>query len=376
MTGSGAFMENWIMLNKLIMLIYVSSLLVKESINSPRSTYIGIILLLLYVIINVSKALVSNKRGKLVFLSISLVGLLLCNFFVTPIFFILVPINFYEIFVPKLKPIYILFLLIVSIFSINFNIIIVEYLVLSLFSLVAYYFILDSENKIKSLIDKNDKLEEKNYSILTNLNNQMEYKNQIIYTSQLQERNKIAQEIHDKLGHSISGSLMQLEAAKLIMDKDSNGSKAIIQNTINVLRDGMESIRFTLKNIKPETEQLGINKLKLLVDEFNNKYKINGSLYYSKDLDRISYMEWKVIYDNVKETLTNIIKYSEASNVKVNVEVLNTLLKVEIKDDGIGCTKITKGLGLSGIEERTMNLNGKVIIDGSNGFSVIILLPI
>ena len=58
------------------------------------------------------------------------------------------------------------------------------------------------------------------------------------------------------------------------------------------------------------------------------------------------------------------------------MEVLNTLLKVEIKDDGIGCIKIIKGLGLSGIEERTMNLNGKVIIDGSNGFSVIILLPI
>ena len=43
----------------------------------------------------------------------------------------------------------------------------------------------------------------------------------------------------------------------------------------------MESIRFTLKNIKPEAEQLGINKIKLLVDEFNNNGKINASLYYS-----------------------------------------------------------------------------------------------
>jgi len=58
------------------------------------------------------------------------------------------------------------------------------------------------------------------------------------------------------------------------------------------------------------------------------------------------------------------------------VEVLNTLIKVEVKDDGIGCFRIEKGLGLSGIEERTMNLNGKVIFDGSSGFSVIILLPI
>lgn len=364
------------MLNKLIILIYVSSLIVKERISSHGISYIVVTLLLLYVIINVSKALVSSKRYKLILLSISILGFLLCGFFVTPIFFILLPINFYEVFVPKIKLVYILFLLIISVFIINYNIIIGEYLAFSLFSLLAYYFILERENKIKFLTIKNDKLEEKNYRLHINLNNQMEYKNQIIYTSQLQERNRIAQEIHDKLGHSISGSLMQLEAAKLIMDKDSDKSKAILQNTINVLRDGMENIRFTLKNIKPETEEIGINKIKLLLDEFNNKYIINASLYYSKNLDRISYIEWKVIYDNIKEAVTNVIRYSEAKNIKVTVEVLNTLLKVEVKDDGIGCIKITKGLGISGIEERTMNLEGKVIVDGSKGFSVIMLLPI
>ena len=369
-------MENWIILNKLIILIYMCSLLVKGNFNSPCSNYIVVASLLFYVIINVSKALVSSKRYKLIFLSISILELLVCNYFVTPIFFILLPINFYEMFAYKTKFKSILFILGISTFIINKNIIICEYFGFSLFSLVAYYFILDHESKIEILTIKNDKLEEKNYRLLTNFNNQMECKNQIIYTSQLEERNKIAQEIHDKLGHSISGSLMQLEAARLIMDKDSNQSKAIIQNTINVLRDGMESIRYTLKNIKPEAEQLGINKVKLLVDEFNNKVKINASLYYSKNLDRVSYIEWKVICDNIKETFTNIIKYSEAKNVKVNVEVLNTLLKVEIKDNGIGCINIKKDLGLLGIEERTMNLNGKVIFDGSNGFSVIILLPI
>jgi len=369
-------MEGWIMLNKLIVLIYVSSLLVKWSFNSPFSNYIVVISLLFYVIINLSKALVSRKRDKLIFLSLSIFELLLCNYFLTPIFFILLPINFYEIFVGKIKFIYILFVLITSTLISNNDIIIYEYFGISLLSLVAYYFILDSVGKMETLTIKNDELKKKNYRILTNLNDQIEYKNQLIYTSQLQERNNIAQEIHDKLGHSISGSLIQLEAARLIMDKDSNQSKVIIQNTINVLREGMENIRFTLKNIKPEVEQLGINRIKLLVDEFKSKGKINANLYYCNDLDRITYIEWKVICDNIQEVFTNIIKYSGAKNVKINVEVLNTLLKVEIKDDGIGCIRIEKGLGLSGIEERTANLNGKVIFDGSSGFSVIMLLPI
>jgi len=369
-------MESWIILNKLIILIYVSSLLVKGDFNYPGSSYIVVISLLIYVIMNVSKALVSNNRCKLIFLIGSIVEILLCNYFVTPIFIIMLPINFYEIFVGKIKFIYILIILTISMYIFNNNIIIYEYLLTSLFFLLSYYFILNNKNKMEILTIKNDKLKEKNYKLLTNLNNQNGYKNQIIYTSQLQERNNIAQEIHDKLGHSISGSLMQLEAARLIMDKDSSQSKAIIQNTINVLRDGMESIRFTLKNIKPEVEQLGINKIKLLVDEFKDKREINASLYYSKNLEKISYVMWKIISDNIQEIFTNVIKYSEASNVKVTVEVLNTLIKIEIKDDGIGCPRIVKGLGLSGIEERTMNLNGKVIFDGSSGFSVIILFPI
>ena len=263
-----------------------------------------------------------------------------------------------------------------SVFIINNDTMIYEYLGASLISLVAYYYILESERKIEKLITLNDSLKEKNYRVLTKLYDQIEYKKQIIYTSKLQERNNIAQEIHDELGHSISGSLMQLEAAKLLVDKDSNQSKLIIQNTINVLRGGMESIRFTLKNIKPEVEELGINKIKLLVGEFNNNGKINAELYYSNELDKITYIEWKVIRENMQEVFTNIIKYSKAKKVKVNVEVLNTLIKVEIKDDGIGCFRIEKGLGLSGIEERTMNLNGKVIFDGSSGFSVIMLFPI
>jgi len=369
-------MEKFIMLNKLIILIYVGSLLVNGDFNSHQINYVVVISLLVYVIINVSKALVSNKRYKVILIGLSIFQLLICNYFVTPIFFMLVPINFYEMFGGKIKSKYILVILIISIFIINNSGIIGEYFGFSLFSLVAYYFTLNSEIKIETLTIKNDELKEKNYRLQSNLNNKMEYKKQIIYTSQLLERNNIAQEIHDKLGHSISGSLMQLEAARLIMDKDSNQSKAIIQNTINVLRDGMESIRFTLKNIKPKVEQLGINKIKLLVDEFKSKGKIDSNLYYSKNLEKITYVMWKVIYDNIQEVFTNIIKYSQANNVKVSVEVLSTLLKVEIKDDGIGCFRIEKGLGLSGIEERTMNINGKVIFDGSSGFSVIILLPI
>ena len=368
-------MENWFILNKLIILIYVSERIVNSSLNYSKNMLEVVLFLLLFIVLNMSKAIVQSRRYKLMFLSISLLELLFCYFFINSIFIFLIPINGFEMFYYKLHWGYILAVLLLSIFLVNVGDL-NQYIIMSLLNFIGFVFVLKSEARILRLLKGYEKLQQRNNKLIIDLNNQSIYKHQIIYTSQLEERNKIAQEIHDRLGHSISGSLMQLEVVKLIMGTDSIKSKDIIQNTINVLRDGMESIRSTLKNIKPEQEHLGINKIKLLINEFKRNGRINAALFYSDNLDRISFLEWKVISENIKEALTNIFKYSKAKNVKVDIKVLNKIIKIEIKDDGQGCNKIIKGLGLSGIEERTMNLNGKLIIDGSNGFSVIVLLPI
>ena len=85
---------------------------------------------------------------------------------------------------------------------------------------------------------------------------------------------------------------------------------------------------------------------------------------------------WNIIYENASEALTNILKYSKANKAALNIEVLNKVVKFEIKDNGIGALNIVKGLGLSGMEERTQNAGGKIIVDGGDGFSVITLLPL
>ncbi|MBC8063174.1 MAG: two-component sensor histidine kinase [Clostridiaceae bacterium] len=368
-------MENWFVINKLMILIYISYRLVNINVSYSANMLQVVLFLLFFVVLNMSKAIVQGRRYKLMFVFISVLELLFCCFFIDLAFIFLIPINIFELILHRLKWRYIFFVLALSTFLLNMNSL-AEFIIISGLNFTGFYFVLNKENRINKLLKANESLKEKNNELTVDLDNQILFKHQIIYTSQLEERNKIAQEIHDKLGHSISGSLMQLEAAKLIMDIDSIKSKDIIGNTINVLRDGMESIRNTLKNIKPDQEQLGINKIKLLVKEFKNNGQINVGLFHSDNLDRISFLEWKVIYENIKEALTNIFKYSKAKNVKVDIKVLNKLIKIEIKDDGQGCNKIIKGLGLSGIEERTMNLNGKLIIDGSNGFSVIVLLPI
>jgi signal transduction histidine kinase len=138
----------------------------------------------------------------------------------------------------------------------------------------------------------------------------------------------------------------------------------------------MESIRITLKNIKPGYEQMGINRVKLLMEEFSVNHFIKTTVRHTGNLERISPIQWKIIIANIGESLTNTMKYGSASAIAIHIEVLNKVVKAEIKDNGIGNPSIVKGLGFRGMEERSGNIGGKIIIDGSNGFSVITLLPL
>ena len=84
------------------------------------------------------------------------------------------------------------------------------------------------------------------------------------------------------------------------------------------------------------------------------------------------------IYDNVRETITNSMRYSEASRIDIIAKFLETSLEVYILDNGKGCRNIKENNGLKGIRQRTASLGGTVrfmSVDGE-GFNTIIKLPV
>lgn len=251
-----------------------------------------------------------------------------------------------------------------------------EYALAALMTLAVFILTYHVYTSTAALKAENDRLREKNDALYGRIDLGAEYESQVKYLSQLEERNSLAQKIHDKVGHTLAGSLIQLEAASMIMDSDKEKAGAIVNGVINHLKEGMESIRSTLRNIKPAPEQLGINRLKVILDEFSMNNPIKASLSCKGKLDAITNTHWKIIMDNVKEALTNALKYSSASAVSIDMEVLNRLVKVEIHDNGAGALTFIKGLGIVGMEERTEGAGGKLIIDGSRGFSIITLLPV
>ncbi|MGC5772452.1 sensor histidine kinase [Paenibacillus pabuli] len=209
----------------------------------------------------------------------------------------------------------------------------------------------------------------------TRLQENNEFLQQSKYTIKLEERNLLSQDIHDNIGHVMTSVLIQIEAAKRLIKTDMGQASVLLDNAIHISREGIDSIRFDLKKMKPPTEQLGVNRMKLFIDEFSDKYPIRTAFAYEGNMDFISPIHWKIIQENIKEALTNIMKYAGATAVSIHVQVLPTLIKASVTDNGQGKGKIVKGLGIIGMEERAAAVGGKVIVDGSRGFSVTTLLP-
>ena len=201
------------------------------------------------------------------------------------------------------------------------------------------------------------------------------YEEELTRLAQMEERNRLARAVHDHVGHAISGSLLQIEAAASLLPADAREARGMLENGARALREGMDSLRATLRATLPPPEQIGIHRIRAMVDRAAAEGRLATRLTHSGDLGAIDRGQWRVIEDNLRESITNALRHSGGSELSVTITVLNRIVRVEARDDGRGGGTIRKGLGISGMEERTERAGGKVIVDGSHGFSVVTVLP-
>lgn len=296
-------------------------------------------------------------------------------FYIHPLLILLIPVNMYELITRLFKMNGVVFILVIFPAFFLTDGLWIQYGFIAIISF-AYFTMLDTfSSKFSLYRDRIEEMQVERRQLMSRLEENNEYIRQSEYTYKLEARNRLSQEIHDQIGHSMTGALIQMEAAKRLLRSDPDKANELLQNAIHISKDGIESIRVVLKNMKPPTEQLGINRIKLFIDEFSATHSIKTLLTYDGDIDLIHPIHWKIIQENVKEALTNTMKYANATQITVDIQVLNTLIKTVVIDNGQGIQKIIKGLGIKGMEERAATVNGTVIVDGSRGFSVTTLIP-
>lgn len=191
----------------------------------------------------------------------------------------------------------------------------------------------------------------------------------------LEERAELSQTLHDKLGHNINGSVYQLEAVKVLMEKEPETSKKMIQAVIDQLRSGMDEIRLILRKERPKKYKLAVLQLEKLCEDCRSK-GVEAELIIEGELKEIPEKYLEVILDNAYEAVSNSMKYAKCSRIKISVHVLNQMIRCSISDNGVGCKEVIDGMGISGMRKRMRDVNGILDFQTEAGFIINMLLPL
>ncbi len=205
-------------------------------------------------------------------------------------------------------------------------------------------------------------LERKNKELL----DKQEYE---INLATLNERNRIAREIHDNVGHLLSSSILQIGALlALTKDEDTKENLSVLKNTLST---GMDSIRDNIHNLHDESIDL-YAQIQLLVNSFT-------FCEITLDYEIESNMETNIKYcfiSVIKEALSNIILHSNATKVSITLREHPALYQLFIQDNGnVQEAPHGNGIGLNNIAERIKGLNGNINIDNQKGFRLFISVP-
>lgn len=194
-----------------------------------------------------------------------------------------------------------------------------------------------------------------------------------------QERNRIAQEMHDSAGHTFTmisslARLLKFETEQ--SSPDMNKMQENITEIDGLSRSGVTQLRCTINNLRDDEFMTSITKAVETVTTAVRGVETEVCVQGSED-SRYSFCI-REMYDNCRETITNTMRYSEATRIDIILKFLNDRFEMYILDNGKGCKNISEHNGLRGIRERTEALGGTVRFSSikGEGFNTIIKIPL
>ncbi|RKN75790.1 sensor histidine kinase [Paenibacillus ginsengarvi] len=366
--------ELWAIGNKAVLLGYV---IAAAFLNDPSSAVASwhMLVYLLYLAINVTILIFKAPSAKWLLAAASVALAVYAAFRLEPLLLLLLPANLCELAERfARKRLAALLLVLFAVLLVPYSLI-PSYLLCGLLSYLLYAYGGALSDKLGRLEKERERMRADLQRLARMLSENHEYIRQSEYTIKLEERNRLSQQIHDDVGHAMAGALFQMEASRLLMQTNRDKASELLGNAISISKEGLERIRQTLKDMKPRAEELGVNRLRLFVDELSAKETVTATLSCDGDIDVITPIQWKIIQQNATEAVTNALKYAKASAIHIEIRVLNKFIKAVVSDNGVGAEKVVKGLGIVGMEERAASVGGTVIVDGAKGFSVTTLLP-
>jgi signal transduction histidine kinase len=196
----------------------------------------------------------------------------------------------------------------------------------------------------------------------------------------LQERNRIAREIHDALGHTLTAQSIQLENALLFLPPNTEKTKSFLQESQRLGARALQEVRRSIATLRsnPLQGRSLPDAIAAAISEFQSTTGIETN--YTLQSQPIPTEISTALYRILQESLTNISKHSAATQVNIDLQQHRETVHLQILDNGKGFDpeRNTTGFGLQGMRERTATLRGKFLISSQSeqGCRIIISIPL
>ena len=185
----------------------------------------------------------------------------------------------------------------------------------------------------------------------------------------LKERNRISHALHDQIGHTLSASIMQLEALQIITNEPVVEKK--LEQVSGILQSGMNEIRSTIHNLYDDSFLLS-QKMDEILAPLKEKVQIN---YQNTITDEIP-IDLKYNFITIcKEMITNFVKYSNGTSIHLFLLEQKSYYTIQYKDNGTTTSETPNGMGLTMMKELVEKHKGAMTLQTTNGYDIFIRIP-
>jgi len=183
----------------------------------------------------------------------------------------------------------------------------------------------------------------------------------------ISERNKIAGEIHDTVGHSLTTALISIDAARKSISNDDSDALAKIDDARNQIKKGMDEIRYSVRAVKHGTGKEDFREtFPRMVEELQKSSGIELGCILQINENLIP-LHRTFFYRITKECVTNSMKHGNSSEADILLSEYKGILNFTYSDNGKGTDEIKEGYGLSNIRSMCESLGGSVSYTSSEG---------
>ena len=190
------------------------------------------------------------------------------------------------------------------------------------------------------------------------------------------ERKRIAREIHDTLGHALTGISAGIDAVKVLVDIDTNRAKEQLNNVSVVVRDGIRDVRGSLNKMRPGALENNTLKEALIkiIREYEAISNLEIHLRYEWDNIDLDIAKEDIVFRVIQESITNSVRHGHAKTIWIELLEEESYV-MTIRDDGVGFDELHYGYGLKQMQERLMIIGGSVRFENRDGFYTHIEIP-